>query len=156
MLDLAHDMRTNEETTKQNLQALSLQRASLESLLGTLAEQRRELCLSMGLDPEAQLADLEAIIERKNTERAKTSELIQETNLQFGQISSELSHARHATTFDEAKQRKAIVDARLKERYHELAVLLLAQRSLEISIAEWERPKANLKSTSRLRASSRR
>lgn len=85
----------------------------------------------------------------------KTSELIQETNLQFGQISSELSHARHATTFDEAKQRKAIVDARLKERYHELAVLLLAQRSLEISIAEWER-KANLKSTSRLRASSRR
>ena len=91
-------MRTNEETTKQNLQALSLQRASLESLLGTLAEQRRELCLSMGLDPEAQLADLEAIIERKNTERAKTSELIQETNLQFGQISSELSHARHATT----------------------------------------------------------
>lgn len=37
------------------------------------------------------------------------------------------------------KQRKAIVDARLKERYHELAVLLLAQRSLEISIAEWER-----------------
>lgn len=139
LLDLAHDMRTNEETTKQNLQALSLQRASLESLLGTLAEQRRELCLSMGLDPEAQLADLEAIIERKNTERAKTSELIQETNLQFGQISSELSHARHATTFDEAKQRKAIVDARLKERYHELAVLLLAQRSLEISIAEWER-----------------
>ena len=88
LLDLAHDMRTNEETTKQNLQALSLQRASLESLLDTLAEQRRELCLSMGLDPEAQLADLEAIIERKNTERAKTSELIQETNLQFGQISS--------------------------------------------------------------------
>lgn len=33
LLDLAHDMRTNEETTKQNLQALSLQRASLESLL---------------------------------------------------------------------------------------------------------------------------
>ena len=31
------------------------------------------------------------------------------------------------------------MDARLKERYHELAVLLLAQRSLEISIAEWER-----------------
>lgn len=65
LLDLAHDMRTNEETTKQNLQALSLQRASLESLLGTVAEQRRELCLSMGLDPEAQLADLEAIIERQ-------------------------------------------------------------------------------------------
>ena len=104
-------MRTNEETTKQNLQALSLQRASLESLLGTLAEQRRELCLSMGLDPEAQLADLEAIIERKNTERAKTSELIQETNLQFGQISSELSHAMPPLSMRRSSARRSWMHA---------------------------------------------
>lgn len=139
LLDLAHDLRTNEETTKQNLQALSLQRASLESLLETLTDQRSELCTSMGLDPQAELIELERIIERKDGERTKTMQLISETNLQYGEISSELSHARHLTAFDEAKQRKEIVEAQLEESYRELAVLLLAQRTLEVSIAEWER-----------------
>lgn len=139
LLDLAHDLRTNEETTKQNLQALSLQRSSLESLLETLADQRREVCVSMGLDPRASRAEIEAIIERKEDERTKTNQLISETNLQYGEISSELSRARHASTFDEAKQRKELIDAKLDEQYRELAVLLLAQRTLEVSIAEWER-----------------
>lgn len=139
MLEVAHDLRTNEEVTKQNLQALSLQRASLESLLKTLAEQRSELCISMGLDPQADLAELERTIKRKEEERAKTTQLISETNLQYGEISSELSHARHLTVFDEAKQRKEIVDAKLEESYRQLAVLLLAERTLEVSIAEWER-----------------
>lgn len=139
LLDLAHDLRNNEEVTRQNLQALSLQRSSLESLLETLNKQRRELCLSMDLDPQTDLVKLEAIIARKDEERSKTMQLISETNLQYGEISSELSRARHTMAFDEAKQQKEIIDAQLEEQYRELAVLLLAQRTLEVSIAEWER-----------------
>ena len=139
LLDLAHDLRNNEEVTQQNLQALTLQRASLESLLANLADQRRELCASMNLGPQAARSELDQLIARKEDERAKTTQLISETNLQYGEISSELSRARHATAFDEAKQRKEIVDARLKEQYWELAKLLIAERTLEVAIAEWER-----------------
>ena len=139
LLDLAHDLRNNEEVTQQNLQALTLQRASLESLLANLADQRRELCLAMNLDPRAPLSDLDQLIARKDEERTKTMQLISETNRQLGEISAELSRARHATAFDESKQRKEIVDARLQEQYWELAKLLLAERTLEVAIAEWER-----------------
>lgn len=139
LIELAHDARNAEEVTKQNLQALSLQRSSLESLLKTLADQRRELCSSMGLDAQADLSALEAIITRKDMERDKTMQLISETDLQYGEISSELARAKHETSFDEAKQRKEIIDAQLEEQYRQLAVLLLAERTLEASIAEWER-----------------
>lgn len=139
MLELAHDLRNNEETTQQNLQALSLQRSSLESLLNSLAGQRQEICLSMGLAARAALPEIEAIIARKEEERAKTVQLISETDLQYGEISSELSRAKHATTFDEAKQRKEIVDAKLEAQYRELAKLLLAEHTLEVAIMEWER-----------------
>lgn len=139
LLDLAHDLRNNEEVTQQNLQALTLQRASLESLLANLADQRRELCLAMNLDPQMALAELDQLIARKEEERAKTTQLISETNLQHGEISAELSRARHATAFGEAKQRKEIVDARLEEQYWEFAKLLIAERTLEVAIAEWER-----------------
>lgn len=139
LIELAHDARNAEEVTKQNQQALSLQRSSLESLLRTLNDQRRELCLSMGLDVRAELSAIEAIIARKDTERDKTMQLISETDLQYGEISSELARAKHETSFDEAKQRKEIIDAQLEEQYRQLAVLLLAERTLEVSIAEWER-----------------
>ena len=139
LIELAHDARNAEEVTKQNLQALSLQRSSLESLLKTLVDQRHELCTSMGLDAQADLSVLEAIIARKDTERDKTMQLISETDLQYGEISSELVRARRETSFDEAKQRKEIIDAQLEEQYRQLAVLLLAERTLEVSIAEWER-----------------
>ena len=139
LLELAHDARNTEEVTKQNLQALSLQRSSLESLLKTLAEQRRELCLSMNLDAQAELSEIEAIIARKDSERKKTMQLISETDLQYGEISSELARAKYETSFDEAKQRKELIDAQLEEQYRNLAVLLLAERTLEVSIAEWER-----------------
>ena len=139
LLDRAHDLRNSEETTQQNQQALSLQRSSLESLLKTLTEQRQELCRSMSLDVQAPPSEIEAIIARKEEERAKTMQLISETDLQYGEISSELSRAEHATAFDEAKQRKEIIDAKLEARYRELATLLLAQRSLEVSITGWER-----------------
>lgn len=139
LLELAHDVRNGEEIAKQNLQAIELQRASLESLVETAQKQRRELCLSLDMDPQAPRVQLEATIARKEEERTKTQQLLSETDLEYGQISSELSRASHASAFDEAKQQKAVIDAQLKEQYQEFAMLLLAKRALVSSITEWER-----------------
>jgi uncharacterized protein YhaN len=139
LLDLAHEVRNNEEVTQQNLSALALQRASLESLVERLRCQRKELCLEAGLDPQASPADLDRVIDRKDSERKKTQQLISETNLQYGEISSELARARHTSAFDEAKQNKEVIEARLEEEYYNLATLLLAQKTLEVAISEWER-----------------
>ncbi len=139
LMDAAREVRSTRELAKQNGRALALQRASLESLLEDLREQRAEICRCLGLPPATELEEITAIIDRKSAERAQTIQLANDTNRQYGEISQELQQAQRRFTFDETKLAYEMVETKIHEAYRTFASLLVAQRSLEDAIAEWER-----------------
>lgn len=139
LLDEVRAYRSECELADQSHQAALLRRANQERELQTAHAQRMKLCQQYGFDPEASVEEFEESIERKSAERAKTAQIAAETERQIGEISERLAAARRGMSFDEMKLESETVETRLTDDYRQLAVLLLAKRSLEEAIAQWER-----------------
>lgn len=139
MLDRAQQYRSQKEASLQNKQALELQLSSLRRSLGQLRQQRASLYQTMGLSPDSQASDIEALIKQKEEERSTTIKLSNETHRQFGEISQELQQAQFKQELNQAKQDLEVIEACLLTEYRDLARLLLAKQALEIAIAEWEK-----------------
>ena len=138
LLDQAREFRAA-ALSRQNERAVGLQRAELEKTLAEVQRQRTELCRGVGVDPQSAGEDIERMIERKSDERRQTTQLAHDTERQIGEITQQLAQARHLMGFDEAKFKEEAVKTRLSEQYRRLALLLIARRSLESAIADWER-----------------
>lgn len=139
LLDRAREFASEHEARQQGGRALAVQRASLEERISQARRQRRVACIQAGLADDATVAEVEQIIARKSEERTQTARVARETDHQIGEITQQLSAARHLTSFDEAKLRGEVVETCLDEGYRHLAALLIAQRSLEAAIADWEK-----------------
>lgn len=139
LLDQAREFRASAALSRQNERAVALQRAELEKTLAEVQHQRTELCRGVGVDPLSAGEDIERMIERKSDERRQTTQLAHDTERQIGEITQQLAQARHLMGFDEAKFKEEAVKTRLSEQYRRLALLLIARRSLESAIADWER-----------------
>ncbi len=139
MLDEARQYRFKQEAEVQNEKALALQEASLRSALEHAQAEREEVLHKMGLAAHATSDNIKALIAQKEDERAATITLSNETHRQYGEIQQELQQARFRQNFDQDKLDLELVDACLLQEYRDLARLLIARRSLEIAINEWEK-----------------
>lgn len=139
MLDQAREYKAELLQIKQQRQALALQEASCNNSQARLCQQRSEICLQVGLPPSATVYEFEQLIARKKTEREKTMNLLSETNTQVGELSQQLQDALLVHIFDEIKQKNELINAQLKEANKKLALLLLAKRTLETAISDWEK-----------------
>lgn len=139
LLDLAKDYRSQLDLREQNKKALTMQQDALCASRETLIAQRKELYKSLGLAQDASPQDVEALIIRKEEERTSIMQLSSDTNRQFGEITHELQQAQYLSRFDEVKLEYELVQSQLQAAYQDLARLLLAQRSLEVAIAQWEK-----------------
>lgn len=138
LLDQARDERSNQKTTEQKRKTLALQRAALEAEEARLLGERKKLCENLSLDADTTPEKLRTRISEMVHERTQIMQLSTETNRQLGEITQELQAAQKQSAFDECKLRYELIETRLREQYSELAQLLLAQRSLQTAIAEWE------------------
>ncbi len=139
LLDQAREYRSACDLAEQEKRAQALHRSSLKRDLDQARQKREEVFLSVGLDAGADIDEINQLIETKSAQRSKTVQMIGETERQIGEISERLAAARKNNSFDEAKFENETIETRLKDSYRELAVLLLAQRTLEEAIAQWER-----------------
>lgn len=139
LLDEAHEARHAREVANQNKQALAVKRTMLSRRLGDARAQRAELCRSEGIDENLAFEDLQRVLARTGDERSRTREVSLDTQRRIGEITQELSAARRDFDVDDVKLQESLVKTRLSEAHHRLAVLLLAKRSLESAISEWER-----------------
>lgn len=139
LLDQLREYRSAQDLANQTKQAQALHRASLQDALEQAYRDRSEICNAAGFDKEARVEDINQVIERKVAERSKTAQTIGETERQIGEIAERLTAARRTTSFDELKFQNETIETRLQDDYRQLATLLIAQRSLEDAIAQWER-----------------
>ncbi|MEF2560912.1 MAG: AAA family ATPase [Eggerthellaceae bacterium] len=139
ILDRLREYRAACELTDQTHRAQAAHRSSLVTELDQIRSEYRALCARAQVSDETPLDDLRTILDRKTIERSKTVELAHETQRQIGEITERLANASRGMSFDELKFKNETIETRLHEQYRELAMLLLAQRSLEQAIADWER-----------------
>lgn len=139
LLDRAKEYRSACDLAAQAKKAHMVHLSSLARDIKKAQQDRQEVCLAIGLDAQAEVADVEQLIKRKSEERSKTALLIGETERQIGEITERLHSARKNNSFDEMKFQSETIEARLKDSYRDLAVLLLAKRTLEEAIAQWEK-----------------
>lgn len=139
LLDRLREYRSARDLADQTKQAQALRRSALKNDVEQALRERKDLCVAAGFDEAATVDDINQLIERKADERTKTAQTIGETERQIGEISERLTAARRTTSFDELKFRSETIETRLRDDYRQLATLLIAQRSLEEAIAQWER-----------------
>lgn len=138
LLDQARDFRVRHEAAAQNSRALALQRSALIQTLEKVDAQRGQTLRAIGLEADALLEDVDRLIDQAADERARTARASHETERTIGEITQRLSAARHAKSFDRAKIEAELVETRFAESRRRLALLLIARKSLEAAIAEWE------------------
>ena len=139
LLDRLREYRSARDLADQTKQAQALHRSTLKNDVEQALRERKDLCVAAGFDEAATVDDINQLIERKVDERTKTAQTIGETERQIGEISERLTAARRTTSFDELKFQSETIETRLRDDYRQLATLLIAQRSLEEAIAQWER-----------------
>lgn len=139
LLDRLREYRSARDLADQTKQAQALRRSTLKNDVEQALLERKDLCVAAGFDEAATVDDISQLIERKADERTKTAQTIGETERQIGEISERLTAARRTTSFDELKFQSETIETRLRDDYRQLATLLIAQRSLEEAIAQWER-----------------
>lgn len=139
LLDRLREYRSARDLADQTKQAQALRRSTLKNDVEQALRERKDLCVAAGFDEAATVDDINQLIERKADERTKTAQTIGETERQIGEISERLTAARRTTSFDELKFQSETIETRLRDDYRQLATLLIAQRSLEEAIAQWER-----------------
>ncbi len=139
LLDKVREYRGACEVADQAHQSRALRFSALRQDLEQAKEQRRSLCLQQGFPEDATGEEVRRCKHRKIEERSETAQELNETERQIGEISERLSAARKTTNFDELKMRSESIETRLSDSYRKLAVLLLAQQSLEDAIAQWEK-----------------
>lgn len=139
LLDRLREYRSARDLADQTKQAQALRRSTLKNDIEQALRERKDLCVAAGFDEAATVDDISQLIERKADERTKTAQTIGETERQIGEISERLTAARRTTSFDELKFQSETIETRLRDDYRQLATLLIAQRSLEEAIAQWER-----------------
>ena len=139
LLDRLREYLSARDLADQTKQAQALRRSTLKNDLEQALRERKDLCVAAGFDEAATVDDINQLIERKADERTKTAQTIGETERQIGEISERLTAARRTTSFDELKFQSETIETRLRDDYRQLAALLIAQRSLEEAIAQWER-----------------
>lgn len=139
LLDRLREYRSARDLADQTKQAQALRRSTLKNDVEQALRERKDLCVAAGFDEAATVDDISQLIERKADERTKTAQTIGETERQIGEISERLTAARRTTSFDELKFQSETIETRLRDDYRQLATLLIAQRSLEEAIAQWER-----------------
>lgn len=139
LLDQAQHLRHESEKRDQNKRALRLQIDALEEAVRTAEAKRAQIVKGLGLPADADAAAIEELIARKEAERESTMQLAGETNRRHGELQQELEQAHYRTSFDQVKLEAEQVNTQLADAYQNLARLLLAQRSLEEAIAQWER-----------------
>lgn len=139
LLDRLREYRSARDLADQTKQAQALRRSTLKNDVEQALRERKDLCVAAGFDEAATVDDISQLIERKAAERTKTAQTIGETERQIGEISERLTAARRTTSFDELKFQSETIETRLRDDYRQLAALLIAQRSLEEAIAQWER-----------------
>lgn len=139
LLDRLREYRSARDLADQTKQAQALRRSTLKNDVEQALRERKDLCVAAGFDEAATVDDINQLIERKADERTKTAQTIGETERQIGEITERLTAARRTTSFDELKFQSETIETRLQDDYRQLATLLIAQRSLEDAIAQWER-----------------
>lgn len=139
LLDKAREDQVNQEADRQRYRALALKETTLEHDLHALSNQRVDECHKRGFSRTATLADIDAELERKNTERDQTLRLAKETEHGIGELKTILSTARHLSAFNENKLEAEVIETQLNEAYYRLATLFIARNSLAQAVTQWER-----------------
>lgn len=137
LLDDARDARSEIALDRQRQQAATMRVDEVEASLSDIAAQRAHLCERAGVDASISLADLDREIALRTSERAELQERTEALSRRAGELTQELSQARHAREFDKLKTRLCELKTRIDEASTDLARLLLAQRMLEEAIETW-------------------
>ena len=138
LLDQAAEFRHAQATASQNKKALDLQCAALRKELAEKRHTRIELCRAAQMPDNAQLADFNTAIGELEKQRSQTTQLMAKAERQFGEITERLAAATSSTDFDRAKFQYEEANARMKAAQRSLAVLFVAQRTLQGAIAAWD------------------
>lgn len=138
LLDDARDARAEIALDRQRQQTATARATEVEERLSNIATQHALLCERAGVDDSVSLADLDREIVRCTAERVELLERAEAASRRWGELTQELSQARHAREFDKLKTRYFELKTRIDEASVDLARLLLAQRMLQDAIATWE------------------
>lgn len=139
LLDAVRTYHAERAAQAKTIALLSDQLMQAHEEVSQLEADQADVFWALKLEPATAQAELTARLEQKNHERAQARELAQEAHAEFGRITQELAGAARDTAFDEVKFAYAQVEARLSAAQHQLAVLLIAQSSLNQAIAVWEK-----------------
>lgn len=138
ILDRVHDLRSKRDLENQARRAQAVHLSTLKRDLRQARKTRSNLCMQMGLDESINVDEVDRLIKRKTDERSKVIQSIGQLDRRIGEISERLASARRNLSFDELKFQLAAVETRLSDACKDLAVLLIAARSLEDAITQWE------------------
>lgn len=139
LLDAVRTYHAERAAQAKTIALLSDQLMQAHEEVSQLEADQADVFWALKLEPATAQAELTARLEQKKHERAQARELAQEAHAEFGRITQELAGAARDTAFDEVKFAYAQVEARLSAAQHQLAVLLIAQSSLNQAIAVWEK-----------------
>ena len=138
-LDQLDAMRSMRAVSQQREKAASLQQAELRRSIAELRSRRIEQCRAAGLPDNASLDDFDDALAEKEVEREQTQHMAAQTERCRGEFSERLSAARSSTGFDRVKLEYEEASARMKAAQQSLTVLLIAQKTLQCAIAEWDK-----------------
>lgn len=139
LIDQAREDDQARAAAQQNAKALEMQAAALRSAIDDATRQRAAALEEVGLAPASTADGIAAAITHKSEERESIAALALETDREYGELSQELVLSKSSVDFARAKQDLELVETQLKETSRRLATLVIARRSLESAIAEWER-----------------
>ncbi len=138
LLDDAREERTRRNERGQRSSAIDLRLSSLQESLSALEQDRRAQAVKAGLAPDVAPSDIEEDIRAHAMQRDALARACDEMNQRYGELNERLARARADRTLDELKLQYQQILCELRDRKHELVVLMLAKRMLEKSILAWE------------------
>ena len=138
LLDEAHEARSEKELLDQRQRALASRLSSVEKSLAEAQRRRARAFEEAGLGNEEAFVVFDEELARASRRRSALLEASEGINRRYGELKQTLAQARNARQLDELKLEQQQLLTRQEESAREYAMLLLARRMLQASIATWE------------------
>ncbi len=131
LLDDAQEARARVAERRQRAMAQEMHESAANQALAELESQRRAIEEAAGLEPDAPIRTIEAMLRAKTSERAELEAELEGASARILELTRRLDAVRHDRTFDQVKLDYHQIRARLRVAKHDYIALLLAQRLLE-------------------------
>ena len=138
LLDDAQAARSQLNMASQRLSSLELRIQNEAAALDGLHQDRADVLAGCELSYDASLRDVDEHIRNAVAQRDALSMSLDDMNQRFMALDKRLDQALVDCSLDELKLAFHQTSCQLRERKHELVILLLAKRLLEKSIVAWE------------------